>query len=227
MPDISKLRDRAMEIGVNAVVPAYSKVAAKVTELGDSRVGRLIEGAAARGLEVVSPAVQRVAGRGLKIVDEAQRFVPQRRQSEGAPGPKRPTKKSTSTRPGSGRTKGSIEGKLVGAAEPARPQDLPLVGYDVLGIDEIAVRLKGLTQSELAQIYKFERAHDNRIEILDEIEARLVDLPLPTYDSLTVAAILDAVNGLTRRELYTIHEYERVTRNRLPIIEKIDNLLAS
>ena len=229
MSGISKLRDKAVELGVNSVLPTYSKVASKVTELGDTRMGRMIEGAAARGLEAVSPAVrsvERVAGRGMKLVDEAQKRIPGRPAKE-SPSPKRPARKPESTRPRSARSKSSLEGKLVGAPEPARPEDLPLVGYDALVAEEIVARLKGLTQSELAQIYKYEKAHDDRSTVLEAVEARLIDLPLPTYDSLKVAAILDAVNGLTRRELYTIHEYERTTRRRLPIIEKVETLLAS
>ena len=230
MPDMSTLRDKAVEIGVNAVLPAYSKVAARVNDLGDTRVGRLIEGAATRGLDAVRPAVRHaesVAGHGLKIIDSAGRLVPGRSPKE-SPAPKGPARRKSSTRPGSSRrSKSRIEGRLVSGTEPTRPEDLPLVGYDALVADEIQVRLKGLTQSELAQVYKYEKSHDNRSTVLEAIEARLVDLPLPTYDSLRVAAILDAVNGLTRQELYTIHEYERTTRHRLPIIEKIETLLAS
>jgi hypothetical protein len=228
MPDIARLRDKAVELGVNTVLPAYSKVAAKVTELGDTRVGRMIEGAAARGIEAVHPAVrraERVAGRSLEIVG-AGRLVPGR-PTKDAPTPKRPSRRSPSTRPGTGRNPSALAGKLVSAPEPSRPEDLPLVGYDALVADEILVRLKGLTQSELAQLYKYEKAREARSTVLDGIEARLIDLPLPTYDSLRVAAILDAVNGLTRKELYTIHEYERTTRHRLPIIERIESLLAS
>ena len=229
MTGISNLKERAVELGVNAVLPTYSKIASKVNELGDTRMGRMIEGAAARGLEAVSPAVQtveRVAERGMKLVDGAQRRIPGRPVKD-APAPKRPTRKPTSTRPARSRSTGSLEGKLVGAPEPARPEELPLIGYDALVAEEIVARLKGLTQSELAQIYKYEKAHDDRTTVLEAVEARLIDLPLPTYDSLRVAAILDAVNGLTRKELYTIHEYERTTRRRLPIIEKIETLLAS
>jgi len=228
MPGGTKFRDKAVELGVNTVLPTYSKVAAKVTELGDTRVGRMIEGAAARGLEVVAPAVERVAGRGRGLVDGAQRLVPGR-PTKDAPAPARPANKPSPARPGPrpGRSKPGLEGKLVSGPETERAEDLPLVGYDALLVDEILVRLKGLTQSELAQIYKYERANDDRTTVLEAVEARLVDLPLPTYDSLRVAAILDALNGLTRKELYTIHEYERTTRNRLPIIEKIDTLLAS
>ena len=215
MPDLTRLKERAVELGVNAVLPAYSTVASKVNELGETRVGRLVENVAARGLDAVGPAV-----------DRAQRLVPSRRRSTQAPA-KPATKKPGSTRPKTNRSKAPLEGMLVAAPEPKRVEDLPIVGYDALLAEEVMVRLKGLTQSELAQVYKYERAKDARTTVLDAIEGRLIDLPLPTYDSLRVAAILDAVNGLTRKELYTIHEYERSTRNRLPILEKIDNLLAS
>ena len=98
MTDISKLRDKAVEIGVNAVLPAYSKVAAQVTDLGDTRVGRLIEGAAsprARGRASRRAAAESFAGQGLKVVDSKRsaacravrpraRRLPSARPSEAA-----------------------------------------------------------------------------------------------------------------------------------------------
>ncbi|MGH2753430.1 MAG: hypothetical protein ACRDLB_03270 [Actinomycetota bacterium] len=225
MSQLIRLKDKAMELGVNAVGPAYSKIAAKVNELGDTPVGRVVEGAASSGIAVVAPAVERVA-RVIPGAGPIERLV--RDYAAEAPAPRRPTRKPASKpKPARAGTRGPALGKLVSGSEPQRPEDLPIVGYDSLLAEEILVRLKGLTQSELAQVYKYERAHDNRTTILEAVEARLIDLPLPTYDSLKVPAILDAVNGLTRRELYTIHEYEQGTRNRLPIIEKIDALLGT
>lgn len=103
---------------------------------------------------------------------------------------------------------------------------LPIVGYSRLAADKIPARLNGLTNTELALLFKFERANKNRSKITDAIDAQMVDLPMPTYDKMTSTAILDSLNGLTRGELRTIREYEARTTNRLPILDRVDELLA-
>lgn len=52
------------------------------------------------------------------------------------------------------------------------------------------------------------------------------ELPLPTYERLSMPAILDALNGLTRDQLQTIKDYELRGEDRLPIIDRVDELLA-
>lgn len=104
--------------------------------------------------------------------------------------------------------------------------DLPLAGYDALVADEIVARLSGLNQTELATLLAYERATDNRSTVTSAIEGRLVDLPLPTYDSLSVAAILTDLETLDEAALRTLRDYEASTHNRLPVLEKIDSLLA-
>lgn len=104
--------------------------------------------------------------------------------------------------------------------------DLPLPGYDSLVAEEIVVRMEGLTQTDLATLAAYEKAHDNRSTILNAIEGRLVDLPLPTYDSLEVSGVVSRLDSLNTAELRTVRDYETATLNRLPIIEKVDELLS-
>ncbi len=104
--------------------------------------------------------------------------------------------------------------------------DLPLPGYDSLVADEIVARMDGLTQTDLATLAAYEKAHDSRSTILNAIEARLVDLPLPTYDSLEVSGVVSRLDSLNTAELRTVRDYEAATLNRLPIIEKVDELLS-
>jgi hypothetical protein len=113
-----------------------------------------------------------------------------------------------------------------GAPVEVNEMSLPIAGYSRLAVDKIPARLVGLTNSELALLFKYERANKNRAKVTDAIDAQLVDLPMPTYDKMTSPAILDSLNGLTRGELRTIKGYEARTTNRLPIIDRIDELLA-
>ena len=87
-------------------------------------------------------------------------------------------------------------------------------------------RLKGLTQTDLARVYKYEKAHEERATILDAIDSRLVALPIATYDSLTVEEINGRLDGLSPQELKALRRYESDTKVRSTIIEKIDTLLA-
>jgi hypothetical protein len=57
--------------------------------------------------------------------------------------------------------------------------------------------------------------------------APVVELPMPTYKHLSLPAILDGLNGLTVRELRIIRSHEMEHENRLPIIDRVDELLAS
>lgn len=117
-------------------------------------------------------------------------------------------------------------GTPVAGATLVEANDLPLAGYDSLVADEIVARLTGLTQTELAALLAYEKSNDNRSTVIEAIEGRLVDLPLPTYDSLSVAAILTDLEALDAAALRTLRDYESSTQNRLPVLEKIDSLLA-
>lgn len=113
-----------------------------------------------------------------------------------------------------------------GAPAEVDEMSLPIAGYSRLAANKISARLIGLTNSELALLFKFEKANKNRSTVIDAIDSQLSDLPMPTYDKMTSVAILDALNGLTRGELRTVREYEARTTNRLPILDRIDELLA-
>ncbi|HEU4480967.1 MAG TPA: hypothetical protein VFS18_03705, partial [Actinomycetota bacterium] len=217
-----------LETGVNIVIPAYSKVAATVSQAGDTPVGKLVGSVLQRGGSVIDLV------RGHDGPEAAA--APSR---SAAPARKRSTaRKPKTARPSEGRSgtgsprshraasEAAVEVKVPAAPDPVATNDLPLIGYDSLVAEEIVKRLDGLTQTELAVLYKYERAHDSRSTVLEAIDGKMVELPLPTYDSLLIPAILDDLNGLTRGELATIREYEVRTNNRLPILERIDELLA-
>jgi hypothetical protein len=76
-------------------------------------------------------------------------------------------------------------------------------------------------------VYKFEKAHENRSTILEAIESRFVDLPIPTYDDLTVEEIGDRLAALSQDQLKTLRRYENDTKARVTVIEKIDSELSA
>jgi hypothetical protein len=58
--------------------------------------------------------------------------------------------------------------KIRGAV--AREEELPIVRFSQLSIDEIQQQLRPLSQSDLTLIEEYERTHSNRPPVLDAIE---------------------------------------------------------
>ena len=50
--------------------------------------------------------------------------------------------------------------------------------------------------------------------------------PIESYKQLTVAKVLPRLEGLSRAELWQVHEYERRHANRIAILEAIERALA-
>jgi hypothetical protein len=61
------------------------------------------------------------------------------------------------------------EGAARGAA--AREQDLPIAGYDDLGVRDINSRLPSLSEVDLSTVEAYERKHKKRKTILLKIES--------------------------------------------------------
>ena len=99
-----------------------------------------------RELASASPAAARELGKRLDEATDAAA-----RQARRVPGEPR------------------AEGAARGAA--AREQDLPIAGYDDLGVREINSRLPSLSEVELSTVEAYERKHKKRKTILQKIES--------------------------------------------------------
>jgi hypothetical protein len=55
-------------------------------------------------------------------------------------------------------------------------KDLPLPDYDHLPVGTLPSRISGLEEAEVAQLITYEKAHGNRLPILQILEKRLHDL---------------------------------------------------
>lgn len=221
-----------------------SPVGRKVTALA----GKGIE-YAGKGVEAVAPVVDRVEKLVKRGDDTPQAVTPaesaeakpaaktQAKNSKTTATKKAPAKKTATKRPSSKKpasktsaatpdltAEGTAVAPVAGTTSVAAT-DLPLAGYNSLVADEIISRLDGLTVTELATLSAYEKANDNRSTIVQAIDSRITILPLPTYDSLEVPAILSQIETLSEQELLTIRNYEISTKNRLPVVERIDSLL--
>ncbi|MEU4092824.1 hypothetical protein [Streptomyces sp. NPDC026673] len=84
-----------------------------------------------------------------------------------------------------------------------REQKLPLPSYDRLAVPEIIERLRELSQVELSVIEDHERAHGDRVGILNAIENLRGDEPWPGYDRMNsdqITARLRNADALLARQ---------------------------
>jgi hypothetical protein len=212
-PQIDKVKERALELGVYLPLGAYARVRDEISGLDAPQVRKVYTD---------------LIDRGQKRVATMEGIV--RRRSRAAERKVQAThtrKKATRSTSKAAAASSAIAPKLPRVAAPRKASELPITGYGSLTAGEISTRLRGLTQTELAKVYKYEQAHEDRNTILDAIERRFVELPIPTYDALTVDEITGKLDKLSNKELRTIRSYESETKDRTSIIERIDSLLKS
>ena len=111
----------------------------------------------------------------------------------------------------------AAEGALTGAV--ATEQDLPIADYDKQTAEDIAARLKGLTQRELRLVEAYETKHQNRATITDKIAKLSGEEPWSGYDEESVETItrrLTDSDADTRRKVLA---YERERKNRAGVTD--------
>lgn len=214
---IGRVRDRALELGVYLPLGAYAVVRDEITNLNAQRLRKTFDGLIDRGQERLEPLERVVRRRARTETRRVERTV------DEATTEVRKTARRTGKRAEAAAD--AIAPKLPRVAAPRSVGQLPIQGYNNLTASEIVAQLRGLTQTDLAKIYKWERAHENRSTILEAIDAKFVDLPIPTYDSLNVDEITTRLEGLSESDLKTIRRYEGDTKQRQTVLDKIDSLL--
>ncbi len=211
---IDRVRSRAMELGVYLPLGAYATVRDRFTDLSAERVLEVYSDLVDRGQDRLQPVERLVRRRSQQVEERAQEVAADVRK----------TARTTSARAGAAAD--TIAPKLPRVAAPKKASELPIKGYADLTAADIVAATKGLTQKELARVYKFERANENRSTVLEAVEARFVELPIPTYDALNVSEIVERLEGLAPEELKVVRRYEADTKARTTVLEKIDALIA-
>jgi hypothetical protein len=213
-----KIRERALELGVYLPLGAYAKAREEFADLSAPRLRKVLDELIQRGearMEPVEKAIKTRTKKAEKRFKDVRKSATSRAKSTA----KRTTKRAEAAAD-------AIAPKLPRVAAPKKASELPIKGYAGLTANEIVSQLKGLTQTELAKVYKYEKAHANRQTILDAIESKFIDLPIPTYDALTVDEIVSRLDKANEDELKLIRRYEAETKDRTTIIERIDSLLS-
>ncbi|MDQ4142293.1 MAG: hypothetical protein M3198_00875 [Actinomycetota bacterium] len=221
MPKITErlddVRSRAVELYVYLPLGAYSRVRDSITDLNRRRLNKLFDDLIDRGQERLQPiekAVRRRSNDVQDTVEETAKTVTKDAQKAVRKTTKRATAASAAVAP-----------KMPRVAAPKSAGELAISGYDSLTAADIVSRLQGLTQTDLARIYKYEQTNDGRSTILEAIDSRLIDLPIATYDALTVDEISSRLDGLSKSDIRTLRRYEAESKARSTLLEKYDSLL--
>jgi hypothetical protein len=210
---LGRVRERAVELGVYLPLGAYSVVRDEISDLDSRRIRKLYNGLIDRGQNRLEPVERTIRRRARKVEDNIEDAGREVRKN---------------VRKGAKRADAAVNEiapKLPRVAAPKKASELPIKSYNSLTVSEITSQLQGLTQTELAKVYKWEKANENRSTILESIEAKFVDLPIPTYDALTVDEIASRIDGLSQSELKTIRRYENDTKARTTVLDMIDAAL--
>jgi ferritin-like metal-binding protein YciE len=118
-----------------------------------------------------------------------------------------------------------LEGEIKGAV--ASTEDLAIARYDQLSAEEIAAKLRELSQIDLAKVDAYERTHQDRTTVLSRISTLRGDEPWPGYDELTVDEIRAALVGADDDLAARVRTYERTHKNRAGALTAAERELAN
>jgi hypothetical protein len=113
------------------------------------------------------------------------------------------------------------------APMPADEADAPMPGYAKLDERQIGARLDRLSQVELAAVEDYERAHLARPQVLDKLRYMRTSEPLPGYDTLESAQIIEALADADSETVKAVRDYERKFRHRPDIMDEAMRAVAT
>lgn len=92
----------------------------------------------------------------------------------------------------------------------------PIDGYDDLNAGQIVARLSDLSQTDLATVLAYERAHRNRRAVVEKADQLTSTPPWPGYDDDTAEAIVSRLDG---EKAGAVRDYESRHRRRVTVLE--------
>ena len=103
--------------------------------------------------------------------------------------------------------------------------EVPFPGYDRLGHRAIGLKLPELSQVELAAVETYERAHQERPEVLAKVRYMLTSEPLPDYDTLSPEQIAEALVGADSEKVKAVRHYETKFAHRQQVLDEVARVL--
>ncbi|HEX4009964.1 MAG TPA: DUF892 family protein [Solirubrobacteraceae bacterium] len=123
------------------------------------------------------------------------------------------------------RASGPAQARGAARRATAGEEGLPVSGYDGLTAEQIAGRLAGLSQVDLATIDAYERKGQNRTTILDRVQSLRADEPWPGYDEQTVADVEARLADADDDRLKAVRDYERSHKDRAGVLRATERHL--
>jgi uncharacterized protein (DUF433 family) len=219
MGTMKRIGSTAIELGV--YLPLGATLKAKEVLTNRERLFGQYQGLVDRGRETLTPILGRQQQRLERVsVDVRERS---REARESARGEVRDLRSRAQ------RAKQDAKGTARTATTRVAPsvEDLPIEGYDELTAQEVIDQLRSLTQEDLTLVKAYERRHQNRSTVIQAIDPRLVKLPISNYDEMTADEVVKSLSDLSPEELRTIRDYERKTKARQTVLERIESLLSA
>ncbi len=106
-------------------------------------------------------------------------------------------------------------------AKAVGEDELPFAGYDSLDNHDVVHGLSDHSQVELEAVESYERAHQNRVPVLDKLRWMRGREPLPGYDALSVEEIEAALEDADLATIKKVRAYERKFANRRDVLETV------
>jgi ferritin-like metal-binding protein YciE len=240
LADERRMLDRLLE-----EIPKLTEAVAKAeldgrgtfdaTATGAADAAREVAETATRTAKAAAKRTTKAAGRTQRTAQRAtQRTTRRAAASSGSSGSRSSgsgrsggtsrgsgtTRGSGTSRPGSGSgTTARSGGTSASRSSSSNGAQAPISGYDGLNATEIVERLPSLSQSDLAAVKRYERAHENRSTVIERADALTDREPWTGYDEQDVADIRARLRDTDEGTAQRVREYERRHKDRSGVIE--------
>jgi hypothetical protein len=94
--------------------------------------------------------------------------------------------------------------------------------YDRLDPESLLPRLAGLSQLELTEIERYERAHAERPPVLNKLRYLRGDEPVSGYDAMSADDVSTALDGADLATVSKVRAYEKRMRRRDGVLATIE-----
>jgi len=127
---------------------------------------------------------------------------------------------------------GFLRGRKSGSSDQSVPRSTdfdagpegngaPFKGYDKVDSRKLMASFNSYSQAQLDTVEEYERANQNREEVLNKLRFMRGAQPLEGYDELTPEQIIASLDGADIGTIKRIRDYERKFANRKEVVDAV------